>query len=637
MSEPFDPYHRWLGIPPEDQPPNHYRLLGIAPFEDQPDVIEHAADRQMAHLRTFQVGPHAVISQRLLNEVAAAKLCLLRPEKKAAYDEFLRGRPASSGGAAGPTGTPPPFPAAPPEDEPPVVELDVPSEGSDSSPAGAASRRRRWLAAGAGVLAVGLVLGIVALAVMLAFPPSPPFPADLPPDLSDAGETLLALNWPEDRRLGATLELNGVRCPVPLTGPVEYPCQPGEIRIVAIAPGFGRVEETVRAAAWQRNVVELRGWSSSPPAAEEEISADELAIWESLFEAEPDNAGNVAVGSPKPQSPEKTAPGPATATPMPAETKTANPSGESPTAANPATEPPTSPMHPALPAPEPPPKRPELKPEPFKTVAQLDPVLAEAWALIRRGEHVKGRDTLVQASKLNREDLRVAFSLGLVDALVTLDWNAAEKEFLQCVQEHPRHIASLNNLALVRLRLNREPQSMKHFQTALAEGPPPAEIVQNLGRIRYLLQKERLSFKPVTQKAVDNLFTDAQRAGNTRFDQGLGFQYIGLYGGGDPDFGWSDPNDYEDCWCVVCNARGKMKCPAHDCVHGTVTRMSSKVVGFNAMTKAPIYQSAPIRVPCPTCRASGWVTCGYCREGKDRQLRRSQSSIPASTQDRPAK
>lgn len=27
MGVPFDPYHKWLGIPPKDQPPNHYRLL----------------------------------------------------------------------------------------------------------------------------------------------------------------------------------------------------------------------------------------------------------------------------------------------------------------------------------------------------------------------------------------------------------------------------------------------------------------------------------------------------------------------------------------------------------------------------------------------------------------------------------
>src|SRR5437016_4429115 len=42
MPEEFDAYRKWLGIPPEDQPPHHYRLLGIAPFEDDPDVIQNA-------------------------------------------------------------------------------------------------------------------------------------------------------------------------------------------------------------------------------------------------------------------------------------------------------------------------------------------------------------------------------------------------------------------------------------------------------------------------------------------------------------------------------------------------------------------------------------------------------------------
>ncbi len=28
MPDSFDPYHRWLGISPKDQPPNRYRLLG---------------------------------------------------------------------------------------------------------------------------------------------------------------------------------------------------------------------------------------------------------------------------------------------------------------------------------------------------------------------------------------------------------------------------------------------------------------------------------------------------------------------------------------------------------------------------------------------------------------------------------
>jgi hypothetical protein len=50
MSIAFDPYHKWLGIPVNEQPANHYRLLGIAKFEDDPDVIDAAADQRMAHV-----------------------------------------------------------------------------------------------------------------------------------------------------------------------------------------------------------------------------------------------------------------------------------------------------------------------------------------------------------------------------------------------------------------------------------------------------------------------------------------------------------------------------------------------------------------------------------------------------------
>lgn len=86
----FDPYYKWLGIPRWEQPPNHYRLLGINLFENDPDVIETAADRQMGHIRNYQAGKHSELSQRLLNELSAARLCLLNAEKKKAYDGKLR-------------------------------------------------------------------------------------------------------------------------------------------------------------------------------------------------------------------------------------------------------------------------------------------------------------------------------------------------------------------------------------------------------------------------------------------------------------------------------------------------------------------------------------------------------------------
>ena len=90
QSSEFDPYHKWLGIPPSEQPPNHYRLLAVDLFESDPDVIEIAADKHMTYLQSCGNGPQMALSQRLLNEIAAARLCLLNPGKKTAYDAQLK-------------------------------------------------------------------------------------------------------------------------------------------------------------------------------------------------------------------------------------------------------------------------------------------------------------------------------------------------------------------------------------------------------------------------------------------------------------------------------------------------------------------------------------------------------------------
>ena len=88
----FDPYHIWLGIPLEDQPPSHYRLLAIPELESNPDVIDTAAERQTLMLRTFQTGDQAELAEQILNEVSAARICLLDAEQKARYDQQLHAK-----------------------------------------------------------------------------------------------------------------------------------------------------------------------------------------------------------------------------------------------------------------------------------------------------------------------------------------------------------------------------------------------------------------------------------------------------------------------------------------------------------------------------------------------------------------
>jgi hypothetical protein len=49
----------------------------------------------MAFVQGCSTGPHLALSQRLLNEIAAARLCLLDPKKKKAYDTRLKARAES--------------------------------------------------------------------------------------------------------------------------------------------------------------------------------------------------------------------------------------------------------------------------------------------------------------------------------------------------------------------------------------------------------------------------------------------------------------------------------------------------------------------------------------------------------------
>jgi len=202
MPESFDPYLSWLGIRDPQRPPDHYRLLGVAMFESDPDVLTHAADRQMAHVRTFQMGKHSAESQRLLNELAAAKVCLLNPAKKAEYDAWLAMAAAEQGIASPPGGAhPPPVPPQPPVLSPPVSAtsgfgpepvVPLPWEPPEAPelpglPAPVAAKRSSWaLPAAIATLAV-TALVLVALIVMFSINGGPqgPLATNVPPSKED--------------------------------------------------------------------------------------------------------------------------------------------------------------------------------------------------------------------------------------------------------------------------------------------------------------------------------------------------------------------------------------------------------------------------------------------------------------------
>ncbi|HUY90983.1 MAG TPA: hypothetical protein VMV10_19760 [Pirellulales bacterium] len=95
MSRDFDALDEWLGIPPEDQPPNHYRVLGLPAFEPDPAAIDEAARRQIAQVEKLG-GERAAHARAVIERLRAAERCLRTPETKAAYDRSLSERQAGA-------------------------------------------------------------------------------------------------------------------------------------------------------------------------------------------------------------------------------------------------------------------------------------------------------------------------------------------------------------------------------------------------------------------------------------------------------------------------------------------------------------------------------------------------------------
>ena len=266
MADDFNPYHVWFGIPPEEQPANHYRLLSIRLFETSGDVIDSAADRQMAHLRTFQSGKNGELTQRLLNEVAAARICLLDPKKRSAYDQQLRAKLAATTSPAQPTGATPQTAggsaiqrqptrrttdAAPATNIPTATALPQPAGQWDDllgkpdvkSPIGergksAAAKRganNRYISIGVGagiVLIAAVAFGIYAL--------------------NSPSDGTLVFDWPDRTDVAVTVDNAPIE--VPATGSWEHNFPAGPHHVAAQRPAY-KFAADVNLTAGQRLTV----------------------------------------------------------------------------------------------------------------------------------------------------------------------------------------------------------------------------------------------------------------------------------------------------------------------------------------------------------------------------------------------
>ncbi len=324
MAEKFDPYYKWLGIPPKDQPPHHYRLLGIELFEADRDVIDAAANRLMGYLKELAAGDDASHSQKLLNEISRARLSLLNQQKKADYDQELREKlkaeegkhtarttevpppPQIAQSPTPPAVEPPSFPTPPKVTSPPRIEIGTVAAQLDTrgkppplktrgSPAtlvrenherageghegdevetplesGRSSKRLLYIAVG-GLAAIGITAVIVAVLLLTPAADSPPSKAPRNKTATrDSGpRPVLLLVLTQDERKEITEFLLDDK-PQPLPPGSELTLDSGRHRLILRRTGYEEVFESITLVngvhreyrpRWRREVA-----SMAPPA-----------------------------------------------------------------------------------------------------------------------------------------------------------------------------------------------------------------------------------------------------------------------------------------------------------------------------------------------------------------------------------
>lgn len=85
----LDVYRDWLKISATNRPLNYYQILKLKMFEDDPSVIRKHYRELNAYIRKFATGDYIEESQKLLNTLAKAMLCLTDKERKEEYDYTL--------------------------------------------------------------------------------------------------------------------------------------------------------------------------------------------------------------------------------------------------------------------------------------------------------------------------------------------------------------------------------------------------------------------------------------------------------------------------------------------------------------------------------------------------------------------
>jgi hypothetical protein len=260
-------------------------------------------------------------------------------------------------------------------------------------------------------------------------------------------------------------------------------------------------------------------------------------------------------------------------------------------------------------------------------------LVAEAVELVESQQADKARKKLSDASREDPEGLRANFLSGLICVFGHRDLQAARQAFHECVRRQPYHVPSLNNLALVEIRLQKYGDAVAHWKTALDTATPSPEICQNIGRLVALSRTGACLVPSHALQKLGELQQGLSSHAQSGYSTSIGWLYMPFDSKGpnrwivaDKDMGGGDgrrtPRIGEDVCCMRCNGVGKVKCPNKLCTGGTVpagTKVTA-VAGTDPMSGRSYGIATPVRAKCRVCGGYGKVGCPDCRNGIEKNL-----------------